>query len=149
VATRDIVKDGDKPYYKDIEWVEMKLSSHNRVTALKQVGTSGQLLSITRDRGDVLLVWLSDVYTLGEAEYLHIRKLSPDINCILKVSGYTHYTPEAKEQAVQDRIGLFSFGELMGALNVEKFWSYVAPSQDRSPSSRPSRGSTRRKRGNT
>jgi hypothetical protein len=125
MATTDIRTQGDKPYYKDIQFVQMKLQSHDRVVGFERVGNSDQLLAVTRTFADTLHVWLSDVYTLGEAEYLFLREQTPEINCIVSVSGYDRYTGEAKEQAVRDHVGLFKIGEFLGALNVKEFWTYV------------------------
>jgi hypothetical protein len=102
------------------------------VVSFERVGASDQLFAVVRTYGDTLYVWLSDVYTLGEAEYLFLRGKTPEINCIVSVSGYNRYTDEAKEQAIRDRVGLFKIGEFLGALNVKDFWTYVPrPKTDR------------------
>jgi len=141
MSTTDIRSEGDKPYYKDIQFVEMKLRGHDRVISFERVGSSDQLFAVARTLGDTLHVWLSDVYTLGEAEFLFLREKNPEINCIVSVSGYNRYTDEAKEQAVRDRVGLFKIGEFLGALNVKEFWTYVPrPTTDRDSKSNRRRG---------
>ena len=127
MATTDLKTEGDKPYYKDTEFFEGKLTAHSAIAHWERSGSSGQLYSITRERGDNFLLHLSDLYTLGEADYHHLTSSIPGLKCIVSISGYNRYTPEAKERAVKEKVGLFKFGEFFGAMNVQNFWEYVKP----------------------
>lgn len=80
-----------------------------------------------------LTVFLIDAYTLGEGKVSEIINLNRDINCIVTISAWNQYTSEAKHLAKENKIGLFSFKEFMGAVyyNGNKFLDYVHPVKDK------------------
>lgn len=114
----------DVPDYKSIEFFEQKiLQGHSRITSFSRTGY--QTFAIKRKRGDTLHVYLTDLYTIGIADYLNIRNSTDCISAIVTASGYNEYTDEAKRESLQDHIGLFTMGEFKGALNYENYWEYT------------------------
>lgn len=105
-----------------------RMNGHKRVASIHH--TSTQLFEFITDRGVKILVFLSDLYTIGLADYFDIRGREADVSCIVTASGYNSYTKEAKERARQDHVGLFKIGELMGALHLADYWNYEPPEKD-------------------
>ena len=97
------------------------------------VGSRPQRYLLKRRGMDSVRVFLTNVYTLGIADYLAISQAHQDIDAIVTLSGYNTYTPEAKAQALQNGTGLFKFKELMGALHKEdedEFAAYEPPKKN-------------------
>lgn len=97
---------------------------------LRTIGGHGKVSSISHESHTVFVVnrvagltdvrvWVCDVYTLGLADYLKIRAADPEIDAIVTMSGYNSWTRDAKEQGYSDGVGVFKFGEFMGALNYD------------------------------
>jgi hypothetical protein len=63
--------------------------------------------------------WVCDENTLGIAAYQNIKNADPEVEAIVTMSGYNSWTREAKEQGYDDGVGVFKFGEFMGALNFD------------------------------
>jgi hypothetical protein len=105
------------------------LTAHTRVKTVE--ADNGNVYVIERHNLPGVRVWVCDVYTLGIADYLAIREQSPDVGCIVTMSGYNAYTPQAKAQGLGDEVGVFKFKELMGALhsNREDFVAYQPPKE--------------------
>lgn len=97
---------------------------------------SEHIYDVKTKRGVAIRVHLSNLYTLGMADYLKIRSVDKEINCIVVGSTWNSYTAEAKQQAVKDRIGLFDVPEFMGAIHYVRFWSYPISKRDNSAGSR-------------
>ena len=49
---------------------------------------SYQIFTVRRRQGTDIVVYLSDLYTIGMADYLKIRDNHPEVNCIVTASGY-------------------------------------------------------------
>lgn len=101
-----------------IEFFISTVGSQSKVLTVE--GESQNVFEVTRVGGlaDVR-IWVCDVYTLGLADYLKITQADPELDCIVTMSGYNSWTREAKEQGYDDDVGVFKFGELMGALNYD------------------------------
>jgi hypothetical protein len=107
------------------------LGEHARVGEV--VEESPHIYTLKRRGMSSVRVFLTNVYTLGIADYLAISHAHQDIDAIVTLSGYNTYTPEAKESAVRDGLGLFKFKELMGALHKEEkaeFAAYQPPKEN-------------------
>lgn len=128
----------DKPDQEGVDFFKRVLNSHNQVTGYAQ--NSYQIFVVQRIRGSEIFIYLTDLYTIGLADYLNIRNSHPEVNCLVTASGYNSYTTEAKEQALSDSAGLFTVKEFMGALHHAKFWTYVPPEEDSNLKFRRKRG---------
>jgi hypothetical protein len=113
------------------EFFKSTLGQHARVREVVEEAPQRYLL---KRRGmDSVRLFLTNVYTLGIADYLAISQAHQDIDAIVTLSGYNTYTPEAKAQALQNGTGLFKFKELMGALHKEdedEFAAYEPPKKN-------------------
>ncbi len=117
----------DAPAKKSIDFFIRAVREHNRVTSVRQ--ESPNLYIVERDGLSTVRVWLCDVYTLGVADYMHIRHEDPDVNCIVTISGFNSWTWDAKEAGYDDGVAVFKFGEFLGALHREgdDFVQYEPP----------------------
>lgn len=108
-----------------IEFFLGTIGGHDKVASIEQ--ESQNVFVITRLGGlSDIRVWVCDVYTLGIADYLKIARSDPNLDAIVTMSGYNSWTREAKEKGFEEGVGVFKFGEFMGALNYENdaFVSY-------------------------
>jgi len=62
-------------------------------------------------------VFLTNVYILGEADYLRLRAAHPDVDLIILASDWNACTIDIKEAAMDDDVAIHSFKTLMRALN--------------------------------
>ena len=119
------------PNERSIKFFEEAISSHSQVTYIKQI--SEQYYEITRKSKSKVRIFLTDLYTVGYADYLDIKRKFPDINCIITISNWNGYTEQAKAKAKEQRIGIFVFNEFMGALYWSKVWEYAKKDSDGKP----------------
>jgi len=123
----------EKPRKESIAFFEKAIPRHDKVVQLKKL--EEQVYEITRLTGGKVVVYLTNLYTVGLADYYDIRERHPEVNCIVTISNWNSYTRQAKEQANSDHFGLFVFEEFMGALNVEQQWKYVKKDSKGKPES--------------
>jgi hypothetical protein len=62
-------------------------------------------------------VFLTNVYILGEADYLRLRAAHPEVDLILLASEWNSCTMDVKEDAMREGIAIHSFKTLMRGLN--------------------------------
>lgn len=103
------------------------LSANNNVSSISHNG--GQLLSISRSRLSDLTVFLTNIYIVGEADAREILSQNSEINAIVTMSAWNGYSSEAKRFCNSKNVGLFKFGELLGAVHYDgrQFLDYIPP----------------------
>ena len=113
------------------------LYSNDFVTSVKRPGRQVMLVE-RKDKSDVK-VFLTDIYILGLADVYEILAIAPDVNAILAISNWNHYTGEAKNYCRQKNIALFTFKELLGAIHYDgkEFLDY--PDSNRNKRTRTTR----------
>jgi hypothetical protein len=108
----------DRLAQSTVEFFIATIDRHDKVASVRQ--ESQNVFVVTRFGSlPEVRAWVCDVYTVGLADYLKITQADPEVDCIVTMSGYNSWTREAKEQGYDDDVGVFKFGELMGALNYE------------------------------
>jgi hypothetical protein len=114
----------DKPNRASVKFFLDGVRRHDKVISIE--AAEEQIYKIKRVPGlGELTVYLTDLYTVGYADVSEIESQSGDINCIVTISVWNGYTSDAKAYATGKRIGLFSFTEFYGALNLGRFWKYA------------------------
>ncbi|RYD78616.1 MAG: hypothetical protein EOP84_14020 [Verrucomicrobiaceae bacterium] len=103
------------------------MNSHQKVTATRN--RRNGVYELTLLGGSKFKVFICECYSFGEAEYLETTGRIEGLDAIVINSGWCAYTSEAKFAARADRVGVFSIGELMAALNKPQPWSYLTPEQ--------------------
>jgi hypothetical protein len=114
----------DRPSTQTIKFFNETVRGHNKVEAV--IPLSDQVFRIDRsdDRGQII-AYVTDLYTIGFAEFVEIKGRHTGINCVVTMSAWNEYTSGAKRYAIENRMGLFTFSEFMGALNWSLFWKYT------------------------
>lgn len=114
-------------YYTIPRFFLDRMRKHSSVRDVEDISTGEfYLYRIHRDRGDAVLVWLSDAYLFSDMNY-HNRpsELGPgDYVLVAKPEGGADVSPELIADA---RIGVGKLAELMGALAQRDTWKYDAP----------------------
>ena len=106
-------------------WARDGLAQHGRVTHVTEL--CERVIHVTRNGLSDVDVVVAEVYSLGAADVTKILRQHPDAAAILNMNSYSQYTHEAKQQARHSGVGLFTWGELFGALNFEgsRFLDYA------------------------
>jgi hypothetical protein len=79
-----------------------------------------------------LRVYLTNTYVLGDADVHEIFSEDPNIDAIVTMSQWNGYSESAKLNCKGRGVGLFKFGEFLGAVYYEgeKFLDYSPPSDE-------------------
>jgi len=59
---------------------------------------------------------LTDIYTIGLADLLDAIEKVPGVSCVIAGGDWNGYSVEAKDYALQNKIGLFTISEFFAAL---------------------------------
>lgn len=91
-----------------------------------------QILKINREEKSSIIVYLTNIYVVSEADVIEILSDNPNIDCIVTVSAWNKYTKTANSEAKKNNIGLFKFKEFLGAVyyDGESFVNYEPPTDD-------------------
>ena len=119
------------PSWKSVQFFENAIATH---TAVESVTNRGEnVFVINRKIHTPVVVYLTDVYTVGIADVIDAMARIPDLGCVVTISNWNGYTQASKDHGVQNHIGVFLFAELMGALNQDDIWTYVKHDKDGKP----------------
>jgi len=114
----------DRPSSQTLKFFNDKVRSHDKVEAVTRL--EGQVFRIDRSDGrGQIVACVTNLYTTGLAEFVGMKGEHAEINCVVTMSGWNEYTPDAKRYATENKMGLFTFSEFMGALNLSLFWKYA------------------------
>ncbi len=105
------------PRPESIQYFLDAIGGHNKVRKIEQV--EEQLFKITKTNGKKVLVHLTNIYVVSEAEVFEIMSSHDHIDAIVTISTWNSYSISGKEVAKANKIGLFLMDEFMGALNFE------------------------------
>ncbi len=89
---------------------------------------------IVRDKGKKSLkVFLTNIYIVSLVDVIEIMSEVENIDAIITMSAWNGYSDKAKEHAKNNNVGLFKFGEFMGAMRYSgnRFLDYVPPEKRR------------------
>ena len=112
-------------FYGNYRYFEHAVWDHRATLVLTE--ESPGVYEYRRQIGDSLRVFICDCYSFGLAEYQEVIDEIGDVDVIVINSGWCGYTQQAKEHCKSQKVGLFRFGEFMGAMNMREYWNYVAP----------------------
>ena len=115
-------------HYTIIKFFEARMDEHSIVESWRRIANKDEYIyEIKRSRyGDIINIWLCDAYLLTELEYLSRPREIKSGDYILIAR------PEAGGSGsdLKNKIGIGKIGELMGALNVKKIWTYEPPTEE-------------------
>jgi hypothetical protein len=107
-----------EPYSDEIDYIIERLESKFNVTEVTRLNV--QILEVERDIPySPLTIFLVDAYVLGEGATLEIIESNPTINTIVVTSSWNQYTSKAKELAKDYNVAVFTYNELMGAVEYD------------------------------
>lgn len=106
---------GDPPSRDSVTFFVERMKEHTRLIGV--ASESANRHDLTRPDGTILRVFLTDTYTFSQSDCAQLRARHPDVDCIVSVSSWNHFTPEVVREARAESIGTFSIRGLMGALH--------------------------------
>jgi hypothetical protein len=119
------------PSSKGVQFFRNAIGSHSAVTSITDRGDN--VFVIERKSHAPVVVFLTDIYTVGMADLVDAMTRIPDLSCVVTVSNWNGYTRAAKEHGIQNRVGVFLIAEFMGALNRDSHWEYVKHDENGQP----------------
>ncbi|MCU4819331.1 hypothetical protein P4G73_32425 [Bacillus cereus] len=126
----NLLDEFETPRPESINFFLDVISNHQSVKAVEQIGLP--LFKVTKQNNSELIALLVNIYILSESELFDLYSRYPKIDVIVNSSNWNQYTLSAKALAKENKIGLFSFKEFMGALNYDNkdfFISYISPEE--------------------
>ncbi|WP_193188394.1 hypothetical protein [Nisaea sediminum] len=110
-------------HYGNYNFFEERLSNHSKVASLRSQGDG--IYQLTLKRGETLRVFICECYAFGIAEYMETIEQIGKLNAVIINSAWCGYSPDAKRFCRESRVGLFTIGEFMAALNRPRYWDYL------------------------
>ncbi|MFT8349337.1 hypothetical protein [Clostridium saccharoperbutylacetonicum] len=111
------------PRKESILFFENAIRSHSKVRGLTKINDF--YYSIDRINLKSVKIFITNLYTIGLADYLEINDIFNDLDGIVTISNWNGYTSQVKSVAKKNRIGIFIFEEFMGALNINDIYNYT------------------------
>ncbi len=115
-----------EPYY-GYDAIAKLLMKHSKVRNVMCLQDG--LFLVNRALGDELRLFACECYCYGVAELHETLNSVGQVDVIFINSMWCSYTGDAKETGLQQRIGIFTYAELMGALHRSDIWRYVPKSE--------------------
>lgn len=112
-------------YYGHYDFFEQRIGGHSRTAQLQRCGDG--LYILTKKDGAQLRVFVCECYSYGVAEYMETVGKIGKVDAVIINSNWCGYTPDAKQHCREQKVGLFTIAEFMGALNQRDFWKYLTP----------------------
>ena len=98
-------------------FINKYLSRHNAITALQELNRGTMLVEL-RDRR-TLKVFVTNTYYFTDYTLDRVLEVDPAVQVIICSSPSGHYSDSAKQQCIDQGIGLFMLGEFMGAIHCK------------------------------
>jgi hypothetical protein len=111
-----------------------RMEGHSAVEQCTEQNDGDEIIFEIRRKNDLppLLVYLSDAYDYGFGEYLARPRSLKKGDFILVADPNANWDASLAESAREDKIGIGKIGKLMGALNLNKVWTYETPEERKS-----------------
>ena len=97
-------------------WMQYYIRKVDSVTLIEEDFYKA-IFEIQLSDGRLLITYIADVYVLTAADVREVVSEYDDVDCIVVVSNWDHYTSDAKNIAKAMGIGVFTLNEFMKALN--------------------------------
>ena len=115
-------------YRGHYKYFESQMHQHLRVASLTEQGDG--VYKLTRRQGDTLRVFICECYAFGRAQYIETVDQLGKIDVVIINSAWCGYTPDAKRNCRESKVGLFKIGEFMAALHHNDYWSYLTDKEN-------------------
>ena len=102
-----------------IKYFDKVMSGHEKVDSVLLIEEDfyKAIFEIQLSDGRLLVTYIADVYVLTAADIREVVSEYDDLDCIVVVSNWDHYTSDAKNIAKAMGIGVFTLNEFMKAIN--------------------------------
>jgi len=117
--------------YSAISFAERALRGHAKVASFERVQDIEFVIELTN--GKSIKMVLVDEYTLGLAAIHRALSEFPGVEYIVTCANWNGYTREAKDFGRENGLGVFVFGEFIGALHWTEPKKYRQKDKDGNP----------------
>jgi hypothetical protein len=111
------------PRSESVEAFIPALKLHDRVASVTRRG-SRFILDVVLTDGRKMVVYMTNIYCVGEADVVDILDVEPDVTAIVTLSMWNQTSADAAIYGRQQQVGVFTWSNFFGALNYRKFWLY-------------------------
>ncbi|MEQ9370845.1 MAG: hypothetical protein RIG63_17740 [Coleofasciculus chthonoplastes F3-SA18-01] len=107
------------------KYIENFLANHSFINSMEKLNIA--MFDVDLKDGRSLRVFATNTYFFTEYTFEQVRAIDPAIDAIICSNPYGTYTPEAKALCIENRIGLFTLKQFMGAIhkNGDEFLNYL------------------------
>ncbi|WP_342536518.1 hypothetical protein [Sporosarcina sp. FSL K6-3508] len=120
------------PRQDSVVFLEDRLRSHSKVEEYKKISDYYYLIKRRPGLRNIKLL-ITDLYTIGMADFIEQKNNYPEMNAMLTISSWNGYTPSVKNEAKKEQIGIFVLAEFLGAINFDEFWNYIKEDNEGEP----------------
>lgn len=115
LESRHLMPDGINFFKKTVEnHTEVRMVSIKDISFYKAIGTVYRYAP-----KPIVKTYIADVYVLTASDVNEIISEYPDIDCIVVISNWDHYTDLAKSNAKRCGVGVFTLNDFLVALNYD------------------------------
>jgi mannose-6-phosphate isomerase-like protein (cupin superfamily) len=87
------------PSWKSVRFFREAIAAHDEVTSVTDRGDNVYVLN--RKKHPPVVVFLTDIYTVGMADLVDAKAKIPDLNCIVTISNWNGYTMSDSMKTIQ------------------------------------------------
>lgn len=118
------------PRPESFRFFEERVSSYSLCISVEMCDQ--QIYKISRRGKSDLIVFLTNIYIVGEADVYEIMLSHQEVNTIVTISNWNSYSNEAKKLAKENGIALFRMNEFQGAIyyDGQRYIDYEPPKRD-------------------
>lgn len=116
-------------HYGHFNFFERRMSVHSRVRECHERG--GGIYEVICESGAIISVFVCECYSFGVAEYMEVVKNFENIGAVIINSNCCGYTEDVKLHCRDERVGVFTIGDFMAALNRPDFWLYLNGNEEK------------------
>lgn len=112
----------DLPDDESIDAFIRALQDHSKVAKVERADEF--VLRVKRDAGDELVVYLTNIYCVGECDVREIQENNNELSAIVTLSAWNLVSADAAQYGHERKLGVFTWKQFFGALNYRKYWLY-------------------------
>jgi hypothetical protein len=110
-------------YYGHYRFFEERMKQHDKVKSVNKLGDGLYQLALF-DKN--IKVFICECYSYGIAEYHETVGNIGALDAVVINSNWCGYTTEVKLHCYRNKVGVYTIGELMAALNLRNIWEYLS-----------------------
>lgn len=112
-------------------FVISRIQGHNSVDSIEDISNAEHFMfKINRNNGLCeVAILISDAYYFGDFDYLTKPNELSEGGIVLIAKPEAHFPDDTQTNYIDDKVIIGKIGVVLGALRIDKFWTYEKPKQ--------------------